>query len=142
MNEETFRMLELSQQGFHCSQIIMIMGLESRNESNPDLVRAMTGLAGGIGFCGRNCGSLTGAACLISLYAGKGAVTETEDSRLNLMISELVEWFDREYASRYGGIDCTLITGDDPRMQAERCPEIVLRTYQKAREILNTNGFV
>ena len=99
MTDELIRMMELSQQGFYCSQIMIIMALEAQGKSNPDLVRAMSGLLGGIGFCGKTCGTLTGGACLIGLYAGKGTVEEQPDSRLYLMMSELVEWFEKEYSS-------------------------------------------
>ena len=91
------RMIQLSQQGFHCSQILLIMGLEAQGKNNVDLVKSMAGLAGGLGFSGDVCGTLTGGACLLGLYAGKGDPREEEDERLNLMIGELVEWFANEY---------------------------------------------
>lgn len=141
MNEELFRIMELSGQGFFCSQVLIIMGLDAQGRENRDLVRAMGGLPGGIGFCGENCGALTGGACLISLYAGKGAPDETEDSRLNLMISELVQWFRDEYSSRYGGINCRDLIEDNAVYMKERCPQVVLGTYEKVKEILNNNGF-
>ena len=90
MNEATLRMITLAGQGFFCSQILLSMGLEAQGKSNPDLIRAMAGLAGGLGFTGDTCGALTGGACLLSLYAGKGLPEEQEDEKLNLMISELV----------------------------------------------------
>lgn len=71
MSDEIARMGQLHLQGFHCSQIMLILGLERQGKTNPDLVRAMTGLAGGLGFGGKNCGALTGAACLLGLYAGR-----------------------------------------------------------------------
>ena len=64
--DEMLKMLELSGQGFHCSQILLFLGLEAQGKSNPDLIRAMSGLAGGVGFCGDTCGALTGGACLIA----------------------------------------------------------------------------
>ena len=81
MTDVFFKMVELSRQGFLCSQILLIIGLEAQGKENPDVVRAMSGLVGGLGFCGKTCGALTGGACLIGLYAGKGAADEMEDSR-------------------------------------------------------------
>ncbi len=141
MNDDFIRMLELSQQGFYCSQIMIIMALEAQGKSNPDLVRAMSGLLGGVGFCGKICGTLTGGACLIGLYAGKGKPDEEADSRLYLMMSELVEWFEKEYQSRYGGTNCSDILQDDPRNRLSRCPEILLATVQKVKEILGANNY-
>ena len=53
------RIMELGSMGYHCSQIIMIMTLETIGEENPQLVKAMGGLGGGIGYCGDTCGCLT-----------------------------------------------------------------------------------
>ena len=141
MNEELFKIIELAGQGFLCSQILIMMGLEANGKSNPDLVRAMTGLAGGLGFCGKNCGALTGGACLISIYAGKGSSEEADDSRHNEMIAELVKWFEQEYSTKYGSINCKDILEDNPQNMNERCPDIVLRTFEKVKEILKKNGY-
>lgn len=141
MTEEMIRMIQLGQQGFHCSQILLIMGLEARGQENPDLVRSMSGLAGGLGFSGEVCGAITGGACLLGLYAGRGSAEEEEDERLNLMIGELVEWFLAEYGSAYGGIRCENILEGDPAARTTRCPGMVLGTYNKVRELLVEQGF-
>jgi len=141
MTDELIRMMELSQQGFYCSQIMIIMALEAQGKTNPDLVRAMSGLLGGVGFCGKICGTLTGGACLIGLYAGKGTAEEQPDSRLYLMMSELVEWFEKEYQSKYGGINCSDILQDDPRNRLTRCPQMVIETVGKVKEILAANNY-
>lgn len=141
MNNDFFRMVEIAQQEFFCSQILLMMGLEAQGKTNPDLIRAMAGLIGGLGFCGKNCGTLTGGACLLALYAGKGTDEEVEDSRLNSMIKELVEWFKQEQGSLYGGIDCEQIIGNDPQKRMERCPQIVYQTYEKVKNILFDHGY-
>lgn len=130
------RMMELSQAGFYCSQILLMLGLERQGKENPDLIRVMAGLAGGLGFAGKNCGALTGGACLLALYAGRGRVEEQEDPTLNLMINELTDWFEEKYTSAYGGIDCSVILADDPQNRWQRCPQIVYDTYVKVVEIL------
>ena len=139
--DELLRMLELAGQGFHCSQILLSLGLEAQGKRNPDLIRAMEGLAGGIGFCGDVCGVLTGGACLLALYAGRGTSEEEDHPKLNLMINELVEWFSENYAERYGGIHCNDILGNDPANQPARCPGIVVQTYEKVKSLLLENGF-
>jgi C_GCAxxG_C_C family probable redox protein len=138
---ELLRMLELAGQGFHCSQILLFLGLESQGKSDPDLIRAMAGLAGGIGFSGDTCGALSGGACLIALYAGRGTPDEEEHAKLNLIINELVEWFTHEFSECYGGIHCRDILAEDPVNQSVRCPGIITKTYQKAKSLLEENGF-
>jgi hypothetical protein len=102
----------------------------------------MSGLHGGMGDCGKVCGTLTGGACLLALYAAKGAPGEQESPRLNPMIDELVEWFEQECRSRFNtGIECSDILQDDARNRASRCPRIVQATFEKAREILERNDF-
>ena len=140
MNEMD-RLKELRQQGFYCSQILMIMGLEMQGKSNPDLIGAMHGLAGGLGFSGELCGGLTGGACLIGLYAGKKQPTDEEDPRLDFMIEDLVKWFKDGFGEEYGGCRCEEIIGTQPGNQTIRCPLIVAGTFQKVKELLVENGF-
>ena len=141
MNDETFRLISLAGQGFYCSQILLLMGLEAQGKSNPDLVRAVAGLASGLGFTGDTCGALTGGACLLGLYAGKGLPEEPEDEKLNLMISELVEWFTEEFGKLHGGIRCETILGDDPRNRSVKCPSLTIGTFEKVKALLIEYGF-
>jgi C_GCAxxG_C_C family probable redox protein len=141
MTDAFMRMLELSQAGYYCSQILLIIGLEAQEKENLELIRAMSGLNGGLGFCGKTCGALTGGACLIGLYAGKGAAEELEDSKLNDMIKALVEWFEHEAISQYGGFDCNTILENNPMNRPARCPQLVQNTLGKVTEILAANGY-
>jgi C_GCAxxG_C_C family probable redox protein len=135
------RMIELRKQGFFCSQILLIMGLELQGKSNPDLVRSMHGLARGMGDTGEICGALTGAACLLGLYAGKGQPEQPDDPRVDFMVEDLVKWFKAEYIPRFGGIRCEEILEGDPRGQITRCPVLVAESFQKVKDLLVENGF-
>ena len=134
-------LIEFRKQGFYCSQIILLKGLEQMGKSNPDLVRAMQGLAGGLGFRGELCGALTGGASLIGLYAGKGTPEQEEDPRLLFMMEDLVKWFKAEYGEQFGGIRCEEILAGDNRNQTTRCPLMVSGVIQKVNELLVENGF-
>jgi len=140
MNESMIRMMELSQQGFCCSQILVMLGLEAQGKADPDLVRAMGGLCGGIGYSGKNCGALTGAVCLLSMYVGRGAPEEHEVRFGRMMIDELVQWFDDDYGTKYGSVDCNSILENDPMNRISRCPQLVYEAYEKVTEILEKNG--
>jgi len=141
VTDAMIRMMELGQKGFYCSQILIIMGLEAQGKQNPDLVRCMQGLAGGLGFSGDTCGALTGGACLLALYAGRGVPEEEEDPRLNIMVTELVSWFSEEYGKLFGGIRCETILDDDPGSRSTRCPTLVLGTWEKVNSLLLEKGF-
>lgn len=141
MNDRQARLMELALHGFGCSQVLVLEALEARGETSPELVRAVSGLHGGLGFSGKICGALTGGCCALGLYAGKGAAGEVEDARLSLMVNDLVDWFEGEYGPRHGGIDCANILQDDPRNRLARCPEIVMAVSEQIAEILRANGY-
>jgi hypothetical protein len=140
--EDLMHMMELKKHGFFCSQILVSMGLEDLGKSNPDLVRAARGLAGGLGFSGDACGALTGGACLLGLYAGKGLPEEKDDPRLDFMVQDLTAWFKVEYGEQYSGILCDDILEGDPNNTKSRCPAIVVGTYEKVQALLAENGFI
>jgi C_GCAxxG_C_C family probable redox protein len=140
MGDESMRMMELGFQGYSCSQILVLLALEAQEKSSPELVRAMSGLLAGMG-CGKVCGALTGGCCLLGLYAGKAHPNENADERLQPMLTQFVEWFEHEFTSLYGGINCAEIVQDDARLRLFRCPEIVRRTFEKLKEILEENNY-
>ncbi|MFH1058989.1 MAG: C-GCAxxG-C-C family protein [Pseudomonadota bacterium] len=142
MDELDLRLLQLAGQGYHCSQIIILLGLEARGEDNPGLVRALAGLAYGCGGGRGACGALSGAACLIGLHAGKGAAEEQEDERLLMMLQELGDWFAQRLGPECPAVTCEAILGDDtPAAARRKCGSLVAETYAKAVEILAANGF-
>ena len=140
MNEDTFRVLELAMQGYQCSQILVLMALEAQGRRDLDLVRAMSGLVGGMG-CGKTCGTLTAGCCVLGLYAGKDSAEGEADERLQAMLTRFVEWFETEYTGRFGGITCDDIVRDDARNRMARCPAIVTESLAKVKELLAENGY-
>jgi hypothetical protein len=142
MNDLMLRLMQLSRKGYGCSQILMRLFLEARGEENPALVRSMAGLAFGCGAGRATCGTLTGACCVLALYAGTGRDDETASGRLALMLQELSDWFDETVGSAHGGTACETIVGaGGPAAARERCGVIVADTYAKVLEILTANGF-
>ncbi len=134
-------MKELKSQGFVCSQILLKMGLELQGKENRDLMRAIQGLAGGLGYTGDVCGSLSAGTCLLGLYAGKGLPEDEDDPRLYFMIGDLVKWFKQEYGQGNGAIHCDDIVNNQGQKSLMHCPEILAATFQKAKELLVENGF-
>lgn len=135
------RVAELGSRGLHCSQILLTLGLELRGEDNPRLVGSVAGLGGGVGFTGGTCGSLTGGACLLGLYAGRGSAEEEEDHRLQLMVAQLVDWFEQRFGEEYGGTTCDAILDGKASNMVTRCPAVVTETFQKVKDLLIEEGF-
>lgn len=135
MAVDAFRMFQLATQGFCCSQIILILGMDEQGKENPDLIKAMHGLCGGIGRSGKTCGALTGGACLIGLSVGKGTPLEFGHTKINVMINDLLVWFEEAHGSTDcdGILDHSLDQGNEYPVQ---CGNIVALTYSKVQEIL------
>ena len=137
------KIIPFSQKGYCCSQILFLLALESKGDANPDLIRSMAGLCNGIGYSGEICGVLTGAACLIAFFAGKGSDEEQENDRFNLMVSNLVEWFQESIGGKYNGIKCEEILGEDgiEKPDLKICANIIAKTYSMVTKILEENGY-
>lgn len=130
MSDTSKEIHRLAAQGYCCAQILLQMGLDARQDENPELVDAVAGLCGGL-YSGLICGTLTGAACLLSLYDRDAAKS---------MIPRLVEWFQTTYGASCGGINCDEIIAGNPDNRLERCPGIMEETYEKCRELLAELG--
>lgn len=128
--DESTRLRLLALEGKCCSSILVAMGLALRGEENDRFVEAAAGLCEGM-YSGLVCGCLTGAACMLGLFGGRGAAP---------MVLEMTEWFTSEYGEKYGGISCGDITEGDRFNRTVRCPEVVAGTYERAKAILIEHG--
>ncbi len=131
MSNTSKEIARLNSQGYCCSQIILELGLQAIEDENPQLIDAVRGLCKGL-FSGLDCGTLTGAACLLSMIDPIAAEEH--------MIARLVEWFEMTLAASYGGITCKQILDDNPMNKFERCPQIMEQTFDKCRELLSETG--
>jgi hypothetical protein len=142
-DEMVNRMIQLAENRYNCSQIMMILALEQEDQANPDLVRAMSGLGDGCGFFQETCGIMTGAASILAWYAGKGADDEEESEKLLPMLEDLGDWFQQEIAAKYTGTRCKEIVGDRVGTPDGKqiCGTIIFQTFGKGNEILASNEF-
>lgn len=145
MDETLMDILPLAAQGFCCSQIVGLLALRAQGRENPELVRALGGLCHGLGACRETgcgtCGILTGGACVLGLYFGKGKPEETLLPRADLARAEFVDWFVERTQSRYGGSACADILGDSSgRPDMARCGALLAESWARLLEILVENG--
>ena len=145
MSQDAFTMYKLASQGYCCSQILILMDLMDKGIENHDLIRAMAGLCVGTGGSGKTCGIVTGGACLMGIYAGKGTPEETRSYNLNKMIMEYIEWFEEEYES----LDCEEIVGVDTledirtnMVYPVKCGNLMTGAYKKVKDILKEYGYI
>jgi hypothetical protein len=142
-DEMVNRMIQLAENKYNCSQIMMVLALEQEGRENPELVRAMSGLGDGCGFFQETCGIMTGAASILAWYAGKGADDEKESEKLLPMLEDLGDWFRQEIGARYAGTRCNEIVGDRVGTPDGKqiCGSIIFQTFGKVNEILAYNHF-
>ena len=140
MNDLYMEMLELSSKGYFCSQIMMKLVIDAEGKENSDLIRAMGGLIGGIGYNQSVCGALTGGACMLGYFASKGEDDEIEDVNLPIMTKLLIDWFKTE-GTKNKGIDCGQILDGDFNNKNKVCPNLVLNTFEKVLDILAEKGY-
>ena len=139
-NDYELDILKLAHQGYCCSQIVIQLALDLQGTSNPGLLRAMSGLCHGFSSDRGACGALTGAACLIAYYAGKGKPDEEAHDRLPLMLAELTGWFEEYSDSRFGGIACgDIVKNGQP--DTAICGSLVSLCFGRAMAILVENGY-
>jgi Putative redox-active protein (C_GCAxxG_C_C) len=140
MDDLLIRMLRWSQKGYNCSQILFLQALEERGASNPELVRAVAGLAYGCGTGRATCGTLTGGCCLLAFLGGSDDQPAPE--QLPVMLQELSDWFDTRIGQAQGGVACDAIVGDaGPTAARQTCGALISETYAKVMEILVEHGF-
>lgn len=136
------RILELSRQGYYCAQILAILFLETIGEENPQLVRAMGGLNGGIGNSGDICGCMGAGCCLISCLTGKPSADQMDDPQHKSAMGEFTQWFCNEMELEYTATDCRDIIGTNLAKRVQVCPQIIAGTYEKIMEILETRNLL
>lgn len=145
MNELAFRIFQLVSNGYCCTQIMLKLVLEQEEKDNVDLMKAVNGLCGGIGFSGGTCGVLTGGICIFGLYSGKGSDDEYKKEDFDEMIKKYMEWFEEEF----GITDCAEIVGNELSVNASgersypvKCGGILEKGFNKVWQIIDEHGYV
>ncbi|WP_026895666.1 DVU_1555 family C-GCAxxG-C-C protein [Clostridiisalibacter paucivorans] len=144
MDEIAFRIFQLASQGYCCTQIMVKILLEQEGKENTDLIKAINGLCGGIGFSKGVCGVLTGGVCILGLYSGKGKDDEYRREDFGEMINEYMEWFEEEFGSK----DCVDIAGDELKVgklgetsYPVKCGGIIEKGLTKVWEIMDEHNY-
>lgn len=144
MDDTAFRMFQLKNAGYCCTQIMLKMALDEEEKENEDLLRAVNGLCMGIGSTQKICGVLTGGIAILGLYAGKGNDREYPKMEYSDMVDEYTEWF----LAEYGSTECSDIIGvctvKDFAVNQDyilKCGDIMIKSYEKMQEILTDHNF-
>ena len=121
------RVQQLSMKGLCCSQIVMAIGLEMREEENDSLVRAMAGACNGL--CSESaCGAFIAGACLLALF------TDTD-------VSPFVRQLREAFVSEFSSINCPDLV-DIRQRDVQKCKDITVRTCEMCFEIMEDNDLL
>lgn len=122
--------------GYHCSQVMMMLNLALRQEDNEQLVCALGGLGGGIA-CGKDCGVVTGGACVLATYAPQlGGTPKGNDNSYKPMVAEFVHWFE----STFGSTKCANLVAPQREARLAFCPGIMQQSFNKILALLAARG--
>ena len=135
-------MFRLTSAGYCCSQIMVKMALDAEEKENADLLRAVNGFC--IGSTQKTCGVLNGGIAVLGLYAGKGTGTERPRPGFTGMVDEFSDWFQNEFGSTQCQDIIGVLTVTDFQSNQEyrmKCGDILIKSYQKIRQILQENDF-
>jgi C_GCAxxG_C_C family probable redox protein len=124
------KILEEMRKGYHCSQVMMRLSMETRGIDDPFTIRALGALGGGIASQ-RACGTLTGGACALSSYFNRGE-GEPEPDGYKELVREFVSWFESEN----GSLECGDLVENDRTKRLAFCPGLMERAFGKIVEIL------
>lgn len=87
------------------------------------------------------CGILTGGACVLALYLGKGADVEEPVERADLVQAEFTEWFRGRVEGQYGGITCAAILGEEGgKPDVSRCGGLLAQAWERILGLLTELG--
>lgn len=145
MNPLMLELLPWAHRGHCCSQLMMLLLLQSRGEENPGLVRALQGLCHGIGQSDGPCGLLTGGAALLAYLSGMGGEGEEADRMLTPMLNDYATWF-YERTAAYGGHSCGQVSaglgaaGPDGMPDPAVCGDLLAECWERLLEILQSYG--
>ncbi|MDR1546258.1 MAG: C-GCAxxG-C-C family protein [Deltaproteobacteria bacterium] len=146
LDDAKMEVLELAGQGYTCAQIVVLMGLRVMGRENPDLIRAMSGLAMGAA-CGSLCGALTGGLCLVGLHTGQGRPFERPVPGGRIPLGALVKWFVAEELGGRVEPTCRAIFESagqsydfESANPAAACGDLVSHVWAKALALVAEHG--
>jgi len=144
--DETMQLAaDYAEQGFLCSESVLLALCKSLNVSSELVPRIATGFGAGIGRSGEVCGALSGGVMGLGLRFGRSTVDDVQDERRPY-------WFAQElvaqFKANFGHVRCRDLLGLDlsraedvrtyreQKMWDTRCRELIATTTGLAHDLL------
>lgn len=150
MNALILELLPYIKQGLCCSQLLMLLALQTRGETNSGLLRALAGQCHGLGQSNGPCGLLCGGATALAWLSSKDDASEcgTPHKMLEPMVNEFATWFYQRVAE-LGSYNCEDIiqglakeagqnakNGTQPDMSL--CADLLAECWEKILELYDS----
>ena len=98
---------QMMDQGFHCSQCVLMHAADVLGRDADDALRISSGLGGGL-FRGEVCGTVTAAAVAISMVYG---FSEPNPGERDDLLKAKVREFEDRFVERFGTLCCRELLG-------------------------------
>lgn len=143
-----------------CTQCVLGAFKTVFGSISDDVFKAGTGLAGGIGLTGNNCGAFTGGVIALSTYIGRDFENFSDPGRIRFESFRIARKLIQRFIEEYGSINCrdiqTKIMGryfnlQDAGEHAEfvaagghddKCPVVCGKAARWAAEILEEEKLI
>ena len=98
---------QMMDEGFHCSQCVLMHAAEVLGRDKDDALRISSGLGGGL-FRGEVCGTVSAAAVAISMKYG---FSEPNPGEIDDLLKAKVHEFEDRFVERFGSLRCSELLG-------------------------------
>ena len=93
---------EMMDQGYHCSQVVLMHAAELLGRDKDEALRISSGLGGGL-FHGEVCGTVSAAAVAISMVYG---FSEPNPGEIDEALKAKVHEFEDRFIEKFGSLRC------------------------------------
>lgn len=102
---------QMMDQGFHCSQVVLMHAAEVLGRDKDEAMRISAGLGGGL-FHGEACGAVSAAAVALSMVYG---FAEPNPGEIDELLKAKVHEFEDRFIEQFGSLRCVelLQEGED-----------------------------
>ncbi len=137
--------LKQFQQGFDCSQVVLMAFAEELGYAPEELARAAAGFGGGM-FRGDTCGAVTGALMALGMRFGHAVPGDLDQKEF---MTEKVHEFQEAFTEEFGTTICRELIGYDFSQEGEfekadssgvmvmKCPGFCLKAIEVVQQLID-----
>ena len=145
MNPKVEQAISSFEEGFFCSQAVLIPYADQFGLKHQTALKIASGFGGGMGCMAKTCGAVTGAFLVIGLKYGSTTANEKG------IVCEPIKEFAQKFKVRNGSISCQELLGCDistpagdktareNNLYTTICPKVVQDAAEILEEMLNAS---